>query len=968
MGKNQPAKVLVVEDEFNTSILIQGTLKDLGYEVAGTATSGEEAILKCNDTHPDLVLMDILLGGNLDGVGAAQQIRTTLDIPVVYLTAYADENTIHRAKLSQPYGFIVKPFENQELHAAIEIALYKHRLPAVDSGWSHSALKSIADAVIITDTQGNVSFMNSPAEGLTGWRSQEAIGTSLTVVFNVVKEAASSLSDSSVTKAFRDQAILICKDQTRIPVDYSVGMIRDERNTGGFVVVFRNISERNRAEVSLRESRKKYKELVNSIDGIVWESEGDTHQFTFVSKQAQQLLGYPLNQWMNEASFWQDHLHPDDREEALEFWRKALSNEKKFEFEYRMIAEDGRTVWVRDIVSLMREEGGLITLRGVMLDITNLKVVQDALRKAHNELEKRVEERTLELSQVVEALRESEERYALAAQGANDGLWDWNLKTDEIYYSTRWKTMLGWEKSEILNSSEEWFQRVHPDDIERVKAEIATHLDGLTPHFETEHRMQHKDGSYHWMLNRGVAVRDSEGRAYRMAGSQTDITERKLAEEQLLHDAFHDALTNLSNRALFMDRLSSAVARGKRRDDYFFGVLFLDVDRFKVINDSLGHILGDQLLIAIARRLESCLRPGDTVARLGGDEFSILLEDITDVTDCTRVAERILQELTVAFNLKGHEVFATASIGIAPFSQVYDRAEDILRDADTAMYRAKALGKARHQVFDKTMHARAVALLQLETDLRRAVERQEFRLFYQPIVNLRTLRIQGFEALVRWQHPHRGLLPPSELIPVAEETGLIVPIGRWVLQEACRQMQEWHTEFPTEFPLSISVNLSGKQLSQPDLIQDVYRVLQETHLEADSLTLEITESVIMENAETAASMLAQLRELDVHLHIDDFGTGYSSLSYLHRFPVNTLKVDRSFVNRIGVDDENTEIVKTILTLAKNLGMDVIAEGVETHEQLKHLRTLGCHYAQGFLFSMPVDSDHAKLLIADLLVS
>jgi EAL domain-containing protein (putative c-di-GMP-specific phosphodiesterase class I) len=271
-------------------------------------------------------------------------------------------------------------------------------------------------------------------------------------------------------------------------------------------------------------------------------------------------------------------------------------------------------------------------------------------------------------------------------------------------------------------------------------------------------------------------------------------------------------------------------------------------------------------------------------------------------------------------------------------------------------------------VFDKTMHARAVALLQLETDLRRAVERQEFRLYYQPIVNVQTLRIQGFEALVRWQHPHRGLLPPSELIPVAEETGLIVPIGRWVLQEACRQMQEWHKEYPTDSPLRISVNLSGKQLSQPDLIQDVYRVLQETRLEADCLTLEITESVIMENAETAASMLAQLRELDVHLHIDDFGTGYSSLSYLHRFPVNTLKVDRSFVNRIGIDDENTEIVKTILTLAKNLGMDVIAEGVETHEQLTHLRKLGCHFAQGYLFSVPVDPEQARLLIADLMIS
>jgi diguanylate cyclase (GGDEF)-like protein len=439
---------------------------------------------------------------------------------------------------------------------------------------------------------------------------------------------------------------------------------------------------------------------------------------------------------------------------------------------------------------------------------------------------------------------------------------------------------------------------------------------------------------------------------------------RELEEsrEHFRHVAFHDTLTDLPNRALLTTHLQLSIDRVKTDPEHLFALLFLDLDRFKNINDSLGHVAGDQLLTVVARRLEDCLRPTDTVARLGGDEFAILLDGIEDYNDAIRVAERAQKELMRPLNLGGHEVYTSASIGITLSTVEYDHPENILRDADTAMYHAKEKGKARHEIFDAVMHARAVARLELENDLRRAVERQELMAYYQPIISLETDMIAGFEALVRWNHPQKGLVSPADFISVAEETGLIIEVGRWVLEESCRQMRDWQKAFPNHKPLTISVNLSGKQFTQPNLIEQIKQILLETELNPRSLKLEITESVVMENAEIASFMLTQLRELGVSLSIDDFGTGYSSLSYLHRFPVNTLKIDRSFISRMGAGDENTEIVRTIITLANNLGMDVIAEGVETEKHLSHLKEMKCRFGQGYLFSKPVNNLAAGALL------
>jgi diguanylate cyclase (GGDEF)-like protein/PAS domain S-box-containing protein len=547
-------------------------------------------------------------------------------------------------------------------------------------------------------------------------------------------------------------------------------------------------------------------------------------------------------------------------------------------------------------------------------------------------------------------LRESRERYALATLGANDGLWDWNMRTNEVYYSSRWRSMLGYGEDEIGDSPEEWFGRIHPDDIEQVKILVHAHSEGVTPHFEAEHQILHKDGTYRWVLTRGIAVRDESGMPYRMAGSQTDITDRRRAQDQLLHDAFYDPLTGLPNRSLLINRLEHALRRTKRSKTYLFAILFVDLDRFKNVNDSLGHLCGDRLLIEVGRRLTSCVREEDTVARIGGDEFVILLDNIPSVDAATAAAERIEKTLSMRVSLDGHDVFSPASIGIAVGSSVYERAEDVLRDADIAVYRAKALGRARHVLFDPAMYERAVAVLEMENDLRRAIERNEFFLHYQPIVDLDTGSVVSLETLVRWEHPERGLISPGDFIPLAEETGLIIQIGEWVLRAVCAQLKAWQEDNRTG--IRVAVNISGRQLKLPDFPTFVRNLLQYHDLSPDLLEFEITETVLMDNLDHANTILDELTALGIRLSLDDFGTGYSSLSYLQQFPVHRLKIDRSFIIKIGHNSENTQIVQAILNMARGLGLDVVAEGVETAQAAARLKAMDCAFAQGFYFARP----------------
>jgi diguanylate cyclase (GGDEF)-like protein/PAS domain S-box-containing protein len=484
------------------------------------------------------------------------------------------------------------------------------------------------------------------------------------------------------------------------------------------------------------------------------------------------------------------------------------------------------------------------------------------------------------------------------------------------------------------------------------------------PLVNIEEKETQAGGEDRWVSTTKLPLRDREGNIVGTFGISRDITERKKVEEQLQRQAFYDPLTRLPNRALFLDRLKHLFQRGRRAlGSPLFALLYLDLDRFKSVNDSLGHQAGDELLVRAARRLERCLRPGDTLARLGGDEFTVVLDEIGCEADAIGVAERIHQELVAPIEVGGYEVFTSVSVGIALSSADYERPEDMLRDADTAMYRAKAAGRARHQVFGDDMHQRAVSSLQLETDLRRAIERREIFPHYQPIVDLETGGVVGFEALARWRHPTRGMVPPDLFIPVAEETGLVGLIGELMLAEACRQAREWQRQYPAWSDLEMSVNISARQLSQGSVPAEVERVLAATGLAPGCLMLEITESALMHNLNAGAGVIQRLHAMSVGLHLDDFGTGYSSLAYLHSFPVHALKVDRSFVNRMDSGPQQSTIVKAIVSLAHNLGMEVIAEGVETPAQAEALRALRCQRGQGFLFSKPLPAEEAGRLLA-----
>jgi diguanylate cyclase (GGDEF)-like protein/PAS domain S-box-containing protein len=810
------------------------------------------------------------------------------------------------------------------------------------------ALAATSNGIVLTDANhpdNPIIYVNRGFEAITGYSASEVIGKNCRFLqgnetnqpgLEELRSALRQRKECHVTvKNFRKDGTSFWNELYISPVFDTDGQVTH------FIGVQNDITQHLKALDKLREQEEKYRQIVETATEGIWVLNQD-NETTFVNQQMAAMLGYTVEDMQGKSLFsFMDAEGIKISHKNLLRRRQGIHEQHEFKFQ----RQDGSDLWV--IIScapLFDKQKNYVGVLGMVTDISD---VIDELR-----LRKEAEA----------ALQESKERLDGILNSLEVVIWSIAADTFEtLYLNPAVVQVYGRSVDEFYDNPNLWFEVIHPEDRPWVSQTLEALM--VAGSQEIEYRIVCPDGQVRWLCNRSHVIYDTNGHPIRIEGIATDITERKNMEEKLVHHAFYDDLTGLPNRVLFMERLTQAIAKIKEDPDERFAVLFLDLDRFKVVNDSLGHLMGDQLLVSFAQRLQSCLQPEDTFARLGGDEFTILLSRIKSVEDATRIAETIHQVLKSPFNLSGYEVFTSASIGIALGTDQYVEAADVLRDADTALYGAKERGKAWHIVFDPAMYDQAVALLKLETDLRWAIARQELQVVYQPIVSVATGKITGFEALVRWQHPEKGLISPAEFIPVAEETGLIIQIGQFVLRESCQQLKRWHREFPQFQHLSMNVNLSGRQFSQPYLVEEIQQLLQELELDASSIKLEITESAIMSSPEQAANILQQLKALGINLCIDDFGTGYSSLAYLHCFPIDVLKIDRSFTNRIDSDGEQLAIVRAIVTLASNLGMSVVAEGVETVNQLVQLRLLKCDQAQGYLFSKALSGDKISFLLA-----
>ncbi len=688
----------------------------------------------------------------------------------------------------------------------------------------------------------------------------------------------------------------------------------------------------------VQEREDRFRQIAENVREVFFMISAETDEILYISPAYEQVWGRSCESLYEDPQSWLFAIHPEDSFKALATLETQFRTGDEFEEEYRIVRPDGSIRWVSVNAFPVRDDSGQVNrFVGIAEDITQGKLAKLAMLK-------------------------SEEQFRLTFEMAPIGMAITTINGQLKKVNQALCEALGYKEQELLKLS--LADITYPEDLELYQTQQEALLENKGSDFQIETRYISHDLRIVDTILKVVIVRDSKGQALHFNNQIVDITERKHMEKQLLHDALHDSLTGLPNRALFMDRLDHELKRAKTNPDYVFAVLFLDLDRFKVVNDSAGHLVGDQLLVEIARRLEKSVNFTDTVARLGGDEFTILLENIHNIQNAIAVAKKIDLALRIPFNLQGYELFTSASIGIALSSEGYNKPDEIMRDADLTMYSAKEQGRARYEIFNSSLHERAITRLQLETDMRHGIEREEFLIYYQPISCLETGKLAGFEALARWKHPTRGIVSPGEFIPVAEETGTIIPLGTWILQKACQQMQLWHEKYPHKSSLQISVNLSGKQLREASLLEKIDSILQETGLSAKHLKLEITESSLIENMEVATQTLLEIKSRDIKLSMDDFGTGYSSLSYLHRFPVDILKIDRSFVQDIQINKGNYAIVKAIVTLAHVLDMEVIAEGIEDAYQLDQLKLLNCEYGQGYYFAKPLNQQEAEELIAN----
>jgi len=805
----------------------------------------------------------------------------------------------------------------------------------------HGLLAAVPDPTVIVDESGLIVHINAQVEKLLGYSREQLVGQAVEVLIphrfrsKHPGHRRDFLASTHHARPMGENLELhgLRKDGTECPIEISLNPISTQ--DGCWVVsAIRDVTERRAAQQALWKSEQRFDLAIRATNEGIWDWD-IAQDRKYWSPRFYELLGYEPDEFKASGEAFRSLLHPEDWGATFRAVREHLEDQVPYEVEYRLRTKSGQYLWVLARGrAVWDSKGQPLRMVGSIQDITRRKEMEHELNL-------------------------SRERYGRAAQGSNDGLWDWDLATDTLYLSSRLKSMLGCGENEMGTHPEEWYKRLTRKDADRFQAAVGAHLEGRSAQVEIECRVRKRKGAAQWVLIRGIAVRDADGKARRIAGSQTDISARKADQLQLLHQVHHDVLTDLPNRAFLAQRIEKALAptrRGKRRR---FAVLMLDLDGFKFVNDSLGHVAGDQLLIGVAQRLQACVRGRDTAARLGGDEFAFLLEGIDDLGDARSTAKRIQDSLQSPFNLNGREVFAAASIGITLGATDHQHVDDVLRDADTAMYRAKARGKGRYAVFNSGMRGLAMTRLQLETDLRRAVERDELRLDYQPIVSLESGAICACEALLRWRHAEYGLVSPTKFIPIAEEIGLITSITRWVLREACALNKAWQVAgFP---PARVAVNISSFDVKQKDFVEDVRQALSESGLDPCWLELELTEGTMLEHTESTFRSLMKLHNMGIQISIDDFGTGYSSLSQLRYCLFDSLKIDRSFLRDTTPKPDDAAIISSVIALAHNLGRKVVAEGVETLEQLAFLRSQHCDLVQGYLMSAPLPAEETSML-------
>jgi diguanylate cyclase (GGDEF)-like protein/PAS domain S-box-containing protein len=790
------------------------------------------------------------------------------------------------------------------------------------------------DIIYVHDLDGNYLSINHAGERAFGYTRDEVLKLNMRDVTTPehLEMARQKLAHKIAGHAKQTtyEADCITKDGRKLTLEINSSVVFKDGKPVAVQGIARDVTERKRTDEALKRSEKEYRDLFENANDLIY-----THDlkgnFTSLNRAGENITEYSRDEalQMNIAEV----VAPEFLKAAKQMIADKLANGSSTSYELEIISKSGKRVSLELSTRLITNDGVPVGVQGIGRDITSRKEAESSLHNAVS-------------------------LFASTFESTADGIIVINHERQVTAYNQKFVEI--WRVPPDVIGSKDGRkvaayvagQTRNPDafllDLERLYAD---------PMAVSTDTIEFKDGRVYERYSQPQFL---EGKPVGRVCCFRDVTERELAEEKLRHYALHDTLTNLPNRVAFMNHLRQAIDRKTANSGNQFAVLFLDLDRFKIINDSLGHVVGDKLLVSIASRLRASIRPGDVVARLGGDEFTVLLNRTGDIKEVARVAERLQSQISEPFKIDNYEVFTTASIGVIIADDLPREADDFLRDADTAMYRAKEAGKARYEIFDREMHAHNLNVLQLETDLRHAVERSEFDVFYQPIVDLESGRVREFEALIRWRHPVHGLISPDTFIQVAEETGMIIPIGQWILEQACRHTAEWQRSLGIR--LSTSVNLSAKQLVHPHLCSQIKQVLEECRLDPRQLKLEVTESTVMENSERSLSVLSELSELGVSLSTDDFGTGYSSLSYLHRFPFGRLKIDRSFINKMDEDEKSAAIVKTILLLGENLGIEVVAEGIETEYQLEILRRLGCRLGQGYIFSEPVDADIASGLL------